>query len=152
MTYICNSTIPGDDQPAYLFQNTELYDIAPLASNLPDEEALHSLVPQFCAFDYAALRNTSMSCVGRIFNQFGHSVVDLFGFQVPQFTIEITWAIPSPEGQDVNGYWSHSATVDEDWEVYRVHTAGGVTPTTCVGKENTTIEVAYAAEYWFYGR
>jgi Protein of unknown function (DUF3455) len=152
MTYECNSTIPGDDQPAYLHQNTDLYDVAPLAQNLPDEEALHSLVPSFCEYDYAELRNTSMSCVGRIYNQFDHTVVNLFGFNVPEFTIEITWAIPSPVGSTVSGYWAHSTTIDKDWEVYRVETAGGVTPTTCKGHENSIINVAYAAEYWFYHR
>jgi Protein of unknown function (DUF3455) len=150
MTYECHNTISGDDQPAYLYQNTDLYDVAPLAQNLPDEDALHALVPQFCEYDYPELSNTSASCVGRIYNQFGHTVVDLFGFSVPAFTIEITWAIPSPAGQAVNGYWDHSATVDKDWEMYRVETAGGVTPTTCKGHENSTINVAYAAEYWFY--
>ncbi len=152
ITWACNSTIPGDDQPAYLHQNTDLYDVAPLARNLPDENALHALVPQFCDYDYAELRNTSMNCVGRIYNQFDHTIVELFGFRVPEFTIEITWVIPSPAGQTVNGYWDHSATVDKDWEVYRVETAGGVTPTTCKGHENSTINVAYAAEYWFYHR
>ena len=150
MTYECNSTIAGDDQPAYLYQNTDLYDVAPLAQNLPDEDALHALVPQLCEYDYAELRNTSMNCVGRIYNQFGHTIVDLFGFNVPEFTVEITQAIPSPAGQATNGYWDHSATIDEEWEVYRVETAGGVTPTACKGHENSTINIAYAAEYWFY--
>ncbi|CAI7656608.1 unnamed protein product [Penicillium glandicola] len=35
-------------------------------------------------------------------------------------------------------------------EVYRVVTSQGDPPLTCAG-QNTTIEVAYAAEYWFYG-
>jgi hypothetical protein len=152
VTYECNSTIPGDDQPAYLYQNTDLYDVAPLAQNLPSEDALHALVPQFCGYDYSELRNTSMNCVGRIYNQFGHTIVNLFGFNVPEFTIEIAWAIPSPAGHAVNGYWGLSTTLDKDWEVYRVETAGGVTPTTCKGHENSTINIAYAAEYWFYHR
>jgi Protein of unknown function (DUF3455) len=152
MAYECNSTIPGDDGPVYLDQNTELYDVAPLAQNLPDEDALHALVPNLCEYDYAGLRNNSMSCVGRIYNQFGHTVVNLFGFNIPEFAIEMTWAIPSPARQTSNGYWDHSATIDNDWEVYRVETAGGVAPKTCKGHENSTISVAYAAEYWFYHR
>jgi hypothetical protein len=34
-------------------------------------------------------------------------------------------------------------------EVYRVNTAGGVAPVSCVGQEER-IEVEYAAEYWIY--
>jgi hypothetical protein len=150
MTYECNITMSGHDQPIYTHQNTDLYDVAPLAQNLPNEEALHDLVPQFCEYDYAELRNTSMKCVGRIYRQIGDTVVSLFGFNVPEFTVELTWAIPSPAGEAVNGYWGHSATINSDWEMYRVETAGGVTPTTCDGHDNTTINVAYAAEYWFY--
>ncbi|KAJ5773882.1 hypothetical protein N7457_008778 [Penicillium paradoxum] len=35
-------------------------------------------------------------------------------------------------------------------EIYRVFTSQGDPPSTCAG-QNSTIEVAYAAEYWFYG-
>ena len=35
-------------------------------------------------------------------------------------------------------------------EVYRVNTAGGAPPATCVGMK-ATFEVQYAAEYWFFG-
>ncbi|KAL8786862.1 MAG: hypothetical protein Q9195_008019 [Heterodermia aff. obscurata] len=35
-------------------------------------------------------------------------------------------------------------------EVYRVNTAGGAAPSTCVGMP-AAFEVQYAAEYWFYG-
>lgn len=150
ITYECNSTIPGDDQPAYLHQNTDLYDVAPLVPHLPDEAALHALVPMLCEFDYAELRNISMNCVGQIYTQLGHTIMDLFGFDEPEFTTDITRAIPSPLGPTVNGYWAHSATIDRAWEVYRVETAGGVTPTSCKGHENTNIDVGYAAEYWFY--
>ena len=34
-------------------------------------------------------------------------------------------------------------------EVYRVETAGGEQPETCVGQP-AMIEVQYAAQYWFY--
>ncbi|ERF73330.1 hypothetical protein EPUS_03163 [Endocarpon pusillum Z07020] len=150
MTYGCNGNTPGNDQPVYLYQNTDLYDVTPLAQNLPDEAALHSLVPHFCEYDYAELRNTSMHCVGRIYNQSDHTIVNLFGFNVPEFTIEVDQVIPSPGGQTVDGYWDHCTTIDKEWEMYRVETAGGATPTTCKGHENSTISVAYAAEYWFY--
>ncbi len=36
-------------------------------------------------------------------------------------------------------------------EVYRVNTAGGNAPSSCVGKVGTTFVQQYAAEYWFYG-
>ncbi|KAJ5129792.1 malate dehydrogenase [Penicillium bovifimosum] len=36
-------------------------------------------------------------------------------------------------------------------EVYRVVTSQGNPPSTCAG-QNATIQVEYAAEYWFYGR
>lgn len=150
MTYECKGGTYGNDQPTFHHQNTELYDVAPLAQNLPNEDALHDLVPRFCEYDYAELRNSSLTCVGRIYTEQPDTVVDLFGFNEPQFSIEVTWAIPSPAGQAVNGYWSHSATTDRKWEVYRVETAGGAAPTTCEGHENSMLEVAYAAEYWFY--
>jgi len=35
-------------------------------------------------------------------------------------------------------------------EVYRMNTAGGTAPPTCEGIVNTSFEVQYAAEYWFY--
>ncbi|KAK8201619.1 hypothetical protein IWZ01DRAFT_126852 [Phyllosticta capitalensis] len=50
------------------------------------------------------------------------------------------------------------AVVDDDAgtggveAVYRVVTAGGSAPDTCEGWEGQDREVAYAAEYWFYGR
>ena len=152
MTYECHNSIAGDDQPGYVNQFTNLYDVAPLVHNLPDEDALHALVPLFCEYDYSELINTTMTCVGSIYNQFGHTVVDLFGFQEPVFSVEITWAIPSPHDQEYNGFWGHSATIDNEWEVYRVETAGGAPPASCQGHENSTIDVLYAAEYWFYHR
>ena len=33
LTYECNRTILGDDQPAYVCQNVDLYDVASLAQN-----------------------------------------------------------------------------------------------------------------------
>ncbi len=36
-------------------------------------------------------------------------------------------------------------------EVYRLNTAGGQPPTTCVGQQ-ANIEVQYSAEYWFWAR
>lgn len=35
-------------------------------------------------------------------------------------------------------------------EVYRVNTAGGAAPLTCAGREGTTFQMEYSAEYWFY--
>lgn len=35
-------------------------------------------------------------------------------------------------------------------EVYRVNTAGGSAPASCVGKVGTTFVQQYAAEYWLY--
>lgn len=149
MTYECST---GDDQPVYITQKTEIYNVAPLAQNLADEDALHALVSKLCEYDYSALTNSTMSCVGRIYNGFGRTVVDLFGFNIPEFSIETTWTIPSPGGQSLNGVWTHSTNTDHEWEVYRVETAGGVTPTSCRGHENSSIAVVYAAEYWFYHR
>lgn len=36
-------------------------------------------------------------------------------------------------------------------EVYRVNTAGGSAPSSCVGKVGEMWVQQYAAEYWFYG-
>lgn len=150
MAYECNSSTSTDDRPVFLYQNSDLYDVAPLTQNLPNQDALHALVPKLCEYDYAELRNTSMTCAGRINSQSGETIVDLFGFNEPELKVEVTWAIPSPPGSGSNGYWDHSATADQDWEIYRVETAGGVTPVSCKGHENTTFSVSYAAEYWFY--
>jgi hypothetical protein len=150
MTYECKSPTTESDRPVYLHQNSELYDVAPLAQNLPDVNALHALVPQFCEYDYSELRNTTMSCVGRINSQSGETIVDLPGFNEPEFSVEVTWAVPSPHGQDVNGYWDLSASENDDWQIYRVETTGGAAPTTCKGHENSTLDISYAAEYWFY--
>ncbi len=35
-------------------------------------------------------------------------------------------------------------------EIYRVNTAGGAAPATCVGMEGKTVSYQYAAEYWFF--
>jgi Protein of unknown function (DUF3455) len=147
-TYECSN--PEDDQPAFLHQNTDLYDVAPLAQNLPNEDALHSLVPRLREYDYAELRNTSMNCVGRIYNELDDTVVNLFGFNIPPFAIDFTKVIPPPTGQTTNGFWNHCATIDKAWEMYRVENSGGATPRSCIGHENSTIDVVYAAEYWFY--
>ncbi|KAH8595801.1 malate dehydrogenase-like protein [Bisporella sp. PMI_857] len=37
-------------------------------------------------------------------------------------------------------------------EVYRVNTAGGKAPATCAGITDTSFEVQYATEYWFYAK
>lgn len=41
---------------------------------------------------------------------------------------------------------SQGCTIEE---VYRVNTVGGQPPATCAG-QNATIQVPYAAEYWFW--
>jgi Protein of unknown function (DUF3455) len=152
ITYECNSTnATQDTRPQFLRLSTELYDVAPLAQNLPNEDALHSLVPRLREYDYAELKNTSMNCVGRIYgHKGGVPFVHLFGFNVPEFNITLIWEIPPPTGPTTNGNWTRLATVDGTWEMYRVKTSGGAIPTSCKGHENSTIKVVYAAEYWFY--
>jgi Protein of unknown function (DUF3455) len=150
-TYDCNSTdVTEDQRPKFLHQNTELYDVAPLAQNLPNEDALHSLVPLLREYDYAELKNTSMKCIGRMYHRDNALFVHMFGFDIPEFAITLTWAVPPPTGPTKNGQWTSSASLDDAWEVYRVQTSGGATATSCKGHENSTLEVVYAAEYWFY--
>jgi len=149
--YDCNSTNATVDQrPKFLHQDIELYDVAPLAQNLPNEDALHSLVPLLREYDYAELKNTSMKCVGRMYHRGSTLFVHLTGFNIPEFATTFTWGAPPPTGPTMNGYWNQLVSLDDAWEVYRIQNSGGATATSCKGHENSTLEVVFAAEYWFY--
>ena len=146
-SFECNSS---STVPIYKSQHTDLYDVAPLAQNLPDVDALHELVPKLCQYDYSSLRNSTMNCVGYIQTQNDGTTIDLFGFNEPPFSLQVKAAVPDPADPVANAYWAQSVSSDKQWQVYRVHTSGGQIPTSCQGHENSNLDVLYAAEYWFY--
>ena len=145
LSYSCTSGSP-DSVPFYISQQTTLFDVAPLIQFIPSEDALHSLVPQLYAYNYAALSNSSLVCIGHIYTDSGKTTVDLTGYQPFTLHVNATIAAPNPQA---DSYWAQSLSEASDWEVYRVETAGGAIPTSCAGLSER-FEVGYAAEYWFY--
>lgn len=133
--------------PEFIAQYTELYDAAPLANALPNEQSFHELMPSLLQYDYATLSNSSLECMGSIGTLDGFAVIilnDIDTFQVASYE-----AVNSPANDTEDGVWSHSVTTDFEWEVYRVEMAGGAIPADCSG-QNVTFNVEYVAEYWFY--
>ena len=114
---------------------------------LPNEATFHSLVKQFYAYDYSELKNSTLKCVGSIYTDYGATVVALFDFDT--FPVKVGTAILPPDNIAFNADWVYSTTIDGAWEVYRVETYSGATPPTCQ-EHNSTFELGFAAEYWFY--
>ncbi|PYI34300.1 hypothetical protein BP00DRAFT_484840 [Aspergillus indologenus CBS 114.80] len=61
-------------------------------------------------------------------------------------------SVNAPGGGDGDVPWLKMVGVEGSGikEIYRVHTAGGMSPATCAAHEGE-FGVEYAAEYWFYG-
>ena len=146
MTFDCTDSAPSDE-PGYISENVELIDVAPLIQYFPSEETLHELVRKFYEYDYTELKNSSLICIGTIYTQFGETTVNLDGYQ--PFAIQVNAAIGAPNENDLDGYWDLSVSFDKAWEVYRVETTGGAIPPTC-SDQNSTFQIPYSAEYWFY--
>jgi hypothetical protein len=125
-----------------------LYDVAAIIPFLPNEATLHSLVPQFYAYDYSELQNSSLKCVGNIFTDYGATIVALYNFNT--FPVTVQAGVLPPNNAAFNAEWVYSTTLDGAWEVYRVETYGGAMPSTC-RDHNGTFEIGFAAEFWFYG-
>lgn len=132
--------------PEVQSQSTQLYDAAPLIPGLADEETFHSLVPQLYQFDYMELKNSTLNCFGTIGTINDTAIVTLF--EIATFEARPYEFVLPPEDLAYNGVWAHSRSRANSWDIYRVEVAGGVAP-TC-GSQATTLEVGYAAEYWFY--
>lgn len=146
MTYTCNNTDPTD-QPTYLSENVDLYDVSAILPFLPNEATFHTLVQQFYAYDYSELQNSTLKCVGNIKTDYGSTIIALYNFNT--FPVEVKSAILPLVNTAFNTEWVYSTTVDGAWEAYRVETYGGAIPPTCQEKIGT-FEVGFAAEYWFY--
>jgi hypothetical protein len=145
LSYLCTSGSP-DSVPVYLSQQTTLFDVAPLIQFIPSEDALHSLVPQLYTYNYAALANSSLDCIGNIYTDGNKTTVDLTGYQPFILYVNDTIAAPNPQADSC---WTQSLSEASDWEGYRVETVGGAVPTSCAGLSER-FKVGYAAEYWFY--
>ncbi|KAJ9603841.1 hypothetical protein H2200_011362 [Cladophialophora chaetospira] len=143
--YLC----PGEsanEVAQYQSQSTQLYDVAALIPNLPDEEAFHALPPKLYEFDYAELRNSTLDCIGTIGTDNNTAIVTLF--EIATFEALPYESVLPPTDSEDNGRWAHSVSRKRDWDMYRVETAGG-TPPICNG-ERFMAEKEYAAEYWFF--
>lgn len=114
---------------------------------LPNEATLHSLVPQFYAYDYSELQNSSLKCIGKFYTDYGATVVALYN--IDTFPVKVEAAVLPPDNAAFDAEWVHSTTLDGAWEVYRVETYGGASPPTC-RDHNDIFELGFAAEYWFY--
>lgn len=144
----------ASETPIFLSQETQLYDARPILPDIPDEDAFHSLVPDFYNYDYASLKNSSLHCLGTISTLDRQTVVvisdpDTLDIQ----TIEVGQieSIPTPDDREFDANWAKITSKDEAWQYYRVKTYYGAPPTSCAGQEKA-IELHYAAEYWFYRR
>ena len=111
-------------------------------------------------YSYDSVENSTLSILGHHYFDNDHdptfnlgSVGFLKGFKTGDITAP-AGATPGPDGVG-NGAidWlqltAKSGSIDLK-EVYRVETAGGKPPASCAGQLES-IEVQYAAQYWFYG-
>ena len=120
--------------------------MAPLIARLATEAAFHSLVLQFYDFDYMELQNSTLECMGTIGTDNDTAIVTLF--EIATFEALAYETVLPPDDPRFNGRWAHSHSPKRSWDVYRVEMAGGAAP-VC-DHQATTLEVGYAAEYWFY--
>lgn len=121
-------------------------------------EVLDLLPSYLIAFDFATISNSTIPVIGHhYFNSDSEPCFDLgiLGFLKAKTEGDIPAPPGASPGPDGTGYGA------VDWlllkaqvgsrdlkEVYRVETAGGKAPPLC--KEDGTIQVQYAALYWFY--
>ncbi|MCJ1407128.1 hypothetical protein MMC19_001198 [Ptychographa xylographoides] len=142
-----------------------LFDATPLLPFLPplEGQVVLDLLPTYLlSFPYEALQNSSLPIKGQHF--FTSAIVpvfDLLDTDVGMLVGNKTGDIAAPQGSTAGPHGVGSGAVD--WlalsgesgsaglsQGYRVFTAGGKPPKTCEGQA-ATIEVPYAAQYWFYG-
>jgi len=142
-----------------------LFDATPLLPFLPPmegQEVLDILPSYLVSFPYAALENSSLPVKGHHF--FDSAVVPIFDLTSTDVGLLVGSKIgdiaapngstPGPNGVGPGAVdWLALGACDGSSglaEGYRVFTAGGKPPKTCEGQA-PTIEVQYAAQYWFYG-
>jgi hypothetical protein len=144
--YTCEE-VPESRPPKFDAQYTELYNAAHLVAILPDEDSFHALIPMTLGYDYEAMENSTMACMGSIGTLDGTAVITLY--DIDTFEAAQSETVLAPEETEKNAMWSHAWSNDRLWDVYRVETYGGRPPATCRGQADV-IEIEYAAEYWFY--
>jgi len=143
--YTCSGAGPSET-PVFESQSTQLYNAAPLVTQLKTEATFHALVPQLYDYNYAQLDNSTLECFGTIGTDNNTAIVTLF--EIATFEAIADESILAPNDPDENGRWAHSTSPGKSWDIYRVEVVGGGPP-VC-GSENTTYEKDYAAEYWFF--
>jgi hypothetical protein len=111
------------------------------------ESYLQNLVEELYYYDYASIRNGTVECIGTIGTLNETAVVTLF--EIDTFQPFLEEAVSAPNDPKNNGLWAHSRTWDNEWEMYRVQMVGGAVPQTCADMDSS-FDVRYASEYWFY--
>jgi len=162
--YTCSSNATA--APTALGAVATLYNASCIASTYPDLLlAIPNLALQFpTPPSTSALSPSNLMVSGHHF--FSNGTTPVFDLNTPggQFgsiACAKNSSTPAPVGASAGiggkGFgavpWLRLLTRDVQGnlqEVYRVNTAGGSAPPTCEGIINTTFEVQYAAEYWFF--
>lgn len=144
--YSCENAQPAN-APVYVEQFTQLYDATPLIPLGESDDYLRMLVEELYQFDYTLLRNGTIDCIGTIGTLNSTAVVTLF--EIDTFEPYLEESVEAPVNRMYDGAWAHARTLNNEWEMYRVQMVGGVVPPTCQDM-NSTFDIRYAAEYWFY--
>jgi len=148
ITYTCANRT-DTEAPLYVQEETYLYDVAPLILKFSSEAQFHSYVPRFLEYDYISIDNSSLNCIGTVQTISGISILDLYN--VDAFPVEILEVVNAPDNSQFDLQWAHSKENSNEWEIYRVVTAGGGSPYDCGDQIiNDDIPSEYVAEYWFY--
>ena len=136
--------------PTFTRATGEVYDATDLISSMPaaqGEAFLHSLPPYLLDFNFAAVDNSTLACIGKFeYSEEGQkekAIFDVGGDQkfegvkkatITTFTQNADWIL-------------FAALSGEVKNVYVVETAGGKAPAACSGE----VAEPFAAEAWFYG-
>jgi len=150
ITYTCAGQ-PSNQPPLYVSQNAFLYDVASLLPKFASEDQFHSYIPRFLQYDYTSLDNSSLTCIGNAQRVEGTTIFEIYN--VDAFQVKIKDIVNSPNDAQFDLAWAHSQDNDNEWDIYRVETAGGEPPYNC-GDQIISSEILaeYVAEYWFYRR
>lgn len=148
ITYSCDNR--SDTQtPIYTTQDTFLYDASPLIPKFSSENQFHSYIPRFLEYDYTSLDNSSLTCIGNVQRVKDYNIFTIYN--VDAFPVKVKETVHSPDDPQFDLDWLHVSDYSQEWDVYRVETAGGGPPYNCGDQIiSDTIPVEYVAEYWFY--
>lgn len=148
ITYTCDSR-SSTEAPIYVTQQAFLYDAGPLVYKFSSEQQFHSYLPRFLDFDYTSLDNSTLNCIGDLQRMNGSTIFDLYNLDAAQ--VKVKEVVDSPNDRQFDIQWAHSQDSDQEWDIYRVETAGGGPPYDCGDQIiSDEIPVEYAAEYWFF--